>query len=199
MPRIPRWKRQIRPTPRERASGNGSRGETPCAGAGAALAPARVWAAAQAQHNSNEKKEQKKREFPSGCPASAMETAGMTTPMEPRQQKQHAPSTRREQPHPTSLRSATFPKGEGCAARLHPCRSRTQPIRPDSVSPPCPDSFLLHRKRAADGLVSGSFVRCLADIRSCRFHRRMQSILPGNSGFWGERGTLGCRPDLRRG
>ena len=34
-------------TPMERASENGSRGETPCAGAGAAIAPAQVWAAAQ--------------------------------------------------------------------------------------------------------------------------------------------------------
>ena len=47
MPCIPRWKRQIRPTPRDRASENGSRGDAPCAGAGAAIAPARVWAAAQ--------------------------------------------------------------------------------------------------------------------------------------------------------
>ena len=46
---------------KDRASGNGSRGETPCAGAGAALAPARVWAAAQAQQKEITKKEKKKR------------------------------------------------------------------------------------------------------------------------------------------
>ena len=67
MPRIPRWKRHLRATPRDRASRNGSRGETPCAGAGAALAPAQGCRGSPGAAQQNRKKK-KKREFPGGMP-----------------------------------------------------------------------------------------------------------------------------------
>ena len=56
--------------------------------------------------------------------------------------------------------------------------------------------FCLHKEKSRRRSVSGSFVRFLGTMRSCRFHRRMQSILPGNSVFSGNNGTPGCRPDL---
>ena len=67
MPRIPRWKRHVRSTPRDRASGNGSRGETPCAGAGAALAPAQGCRGSPGAAQQNRRKSTS---FRAGCPAS---------------------------------------------------------------------------------------------------------------------------------
>ena len=50
--------------------------------------------------------------------------------------------------------------------------------------------FCLHKEKSRRRSVSGSFVRFLGTMRSCRFHRRMLRILPGNSVFlcfWGGR------------
>ena len=54
----------------ERASENGSRGETPCAGAGAALAPAQVRAAARRSIKDQSKGKRKNASFRAGCTAS---------------------------------------------------------------------------------------------------------------------------------
>ena len=99
----PRWKRQVRATPSDRASGNGSRGETPCAGAGAALAPAQVWAAAQAQPI-------RPSEFPGGMPRiprwkrqvprTARKTASSDGPC----------AAQGMRPHPASLTLCHLPK-----------------------------------------------------------------------------------------
>ena len=88
----PQWKRQTPEPARKRASGNGSRGEAPCAGAGAALAPAQVRAAARAQHKERIQRKKKKREFPSRRRSPpALGTAGSRNPKGSRQRLPLAP------------------------------------------------------------------------------------------------------------
>ena len=59
--------------------------------------------------------------------------------------------------------------------------------------------FCLHKEKSRRRSVSGSFVRFLGTMRSCRFHRRMLRILPGNSGFGGETGDAGLPPRPAQG
>ena len=110
------WKRQVKSTPRDRASENGSRGDAPCAGAGAALAPAQVRAAARAQQKNTGKKGTEEAGV-SGRDAlhPAMETAEQVNSTGKRQRTRQMPKAVGARPHPISLRSATFPRGEGCA------------------------------------------------------------------------------------
>ena len=53
-----------------------------------------------------------------------METAAKPTPME-RASPSQMPNSVGEQPHPTSLRSATFPKGEGFMPRCRMTNAET--------------------------------------------------------------------------
>ena len=114
---IPRWKRQGPEPPRERASGKGSRGETPCAGLGGSPGITEP----------KGKREQKKPEFPGGM---------LCIP----RWKRQGPHTAREaassdglcaaqgmRPHPASLRSATFPRGEGYDCKVCPRWKRLVP------------------------------------------------------------------------
>ncbi|MGN0746585.1 MAG: hypothetical protein ACI4ML_07915, partial [Aristaeellaceae bacterium] len=78
-----------------------------CAGAGAALAPAQVWAAAQ-RNGKDKKKGKEKARVSKQAPKAARDGNGRKAYSHGTAPANGSIGRRRERPHPTSLRSATF-------------------------------------------------------------------------------------------